>query len=255
MSYTSIALEHKENYVIVQLDGGKVNQINTAMLQDLKDVFLALDRDESVKGVILSGRPHGFSAGLDIASLASGGSEYAQDFWRCFHETLQVMIRFSKPFVCAITGYAPAGGTILALCADYRVMGQGPKHVMGMHELKLSMLIPEIFSDIYAYHLGEKRAWEAVQLKQLFDSDEALEVGLVNESVPVEEVLGRSELYLKSLLNVYPPAFRETKRLMRKNLLKIVDGDLSKKITDVVSNFSDPHNQTIMQEFMNNFKK
>jgi enoyl-CoA hydratase/carnithine racemase len=117
------------------------------------------------------------------------------------------------------------------------------------------MLIPEIFSDIYAYHLGEKRAWEAVQLKQLFDSDEALEVGLVNESVPVEEVLVRSEIYLKSLLIVYPPAFRETKRLMRKNLLKIVDGDLSKKITDVVSNFSDPHNKTIMQEFMNNFKK
>ena len=60
MSYTSIAVEYKENYAIVQLDGGKVNQINTAMLQDLKDVFLALDQDDSVQGVILSGRPHGY---------------------------------------------------------------------------------------------------------------------------------------------------------------------------------------------------
>ena len=255
MSYTSIAVEYKENYVIVQLDGGKVNQINTAMLQDLKDIFLALDQDDSVQGVILSGRPHGFSAGLDIASLSSGGVEYAQVFWRCFHETLQALIRFSKPFVCAITGYAPAGGTILTLCADYRIMGKGPKHVIGMHELKLSMLIPKIFSDIYAYHLGEKQAWEAVQLKKLFNSDEALEVGLVNESVPVEEVLDRAEVYLKSLLNVYPPVFIETKRLMRQNLLKIVEGDLSKEIADVVSNFSDPHTQTVMQEFMNNFKK
>lgn len=255
MSYTTIKIERKDNYAIVQLDGGKVNQINTAMVRDLKNVFLELDQDDSILGLILSGRPHGFSAGLDIASLALGGAEYVKDFWKFYHEALQAMIRFSKPFVCAITGYAPAGGTILALCADYRIMGQGAKHVVGMHEFKLSMSLPEIFSDIYAYHLGEKRAWEAVQLKQLFNSDEALEVGLVNESVPVEEVLERSKIYLKSLLKIYPPVFRETKRFMRKNLLKLVDGDLSQKIADLADNFSDPHTQTVMKEFMNNIKK
>jgi 3,2-trans-enoyl-CoA isomerase len=52
------------------LDGGKVNEINSQMSQELKHVFLALDKDESVRGVILSGRPHGFSAGLDIVNIA-----------------------------------------------------------------------------------------------------------------------------------------------------------------------------------------
>jgi len=79
MIYTSITVERKENFAIVQLDGGKVNEINTAMVRDLKHVFTALDQDDSVRGLILSGRPHGFSAGLDIVNIAMGGKVKAED--------------------------------------------------------------------------------------------------------------------------------------------------------------------------------
>ena len=113
MIYKLISVTFKDNYAIVQLDGGKVNEINSQMSQELKHVFLALDKDESVRGVILSGRPHGFSAGLDIVNIALGGKEKAEEFWLSYYEAIQAMIRFSKPFVCAITGYAPAGATIL----------------------------------------------------------------------------------------------------------------------------------------------
>ena len=255
MIYTSITVERKENYAIVQLDGGKVNEINTAMVRDLKHVFTVLDQDDSVRGIILSGRPHGFSAGLDIVNIAMGGKVKAEEFWNYYHEALQAMIRFSKPFVCAITGYAPAGATILALCADYRVMGKGTKHVVGMHEFKLSMQVPELLSNIYAYYLGEKQAWEAVQQMKLYTSDQALEVGLVNESVEVESVLERSELYLQKMLNIHTPVFTETKRLLRKNLLNLVDRDFTQLVKDVIDNLSDPFTQKVIQEFKNNLKK
>jgi len=80
MNYTSITVERKENYAIVQLDGGKVNQINTAMVRDLKHVFTVLDQDDSVRGIILSGRPHGFSAGLDIVNIAMEEQQKLQNF-------------------------------------------------------------------------------------------------------------------------------------------------------------------------------
>ena len=78
MIYKLISVTFKDNYAIVQLDGGKVNQINSQMAQELKHVFLTLDKDESVRGVILSGRSHRFSASLVIFNITLVGKEKAE---------------------------------------------------------------------------------------------------------------------------------------------------------------------------------
>ena len=200
----------KSNYAIVEINNGKVNAINESLGRDLIEAFGQLEEDDDIKGVILAGRPHCFSAGLDIVSLAQSDREGGKNFWRAYLGAVQCMIRFPKPLVCAITGYAPAGATILTLCADYRVMGKGAKHRIGMHEFKMSMLIPELLCDVYAYHLGEKVAWKAVQEAKLFSSDEALAMGLVDESVEVEEVVERAEKHLKKMMNVYLPCLLYT---------------------------------------------
>ena len=90
---------------------------------------------------------------------------------------------------------------------------------------------------------------------KLYTSDQALEVGLVNESVAVESVLERSELYLQKMLSIHTPVFTETKRSLRKNLLKLVDLDFTQLVEDVIDNLSDPFTQQVIQEFKNNLKK
>ena len=252
----TLKIEKKGNYAIVELDNGKVNAINAQMGKDLKEAFEQLESDDSVKGVILSGRPHGVSAGLDVVSLAKGGEPYAKEFWINYLGAVQAMTRFSKPFVCAITGYAPAGATILALTADYRVMGKGEKHVIGMHEFKMNMLIPQPLCEIYSYHMGEKHAWEAVQQAKLFNSDEAKEVGLVNESVEVEEVLERAEKHLKRLLYITPITYRKSKQFLRSGLLSIVDYDIEKEIGKIaVDTKENPDMQLLLQMFVASLKK
>ncbi len=237
----TLHLIHKENYTIIQIDNGKVNAINTPLLKDLKQTFDALNKDESIKGAILAGRPHAFSGGLDVVHLASLDKEGLIDFWVTYMEVLQAMVTFSKPLVCAITGYAPAGATILTLCTDYRVMGKGKKHVVGMHEFKLQMQIPEMLCDVYAYHLGEGRAWKAVQQSRLFNSDEALEMGLVDESVEVEEVLERAEKHLKKTMQVYHKVFTCSKQIFRKGLYKVVvERDIQKLARETMEFNSDP---------------
>jgi len=193
----TLLIEIKDDYAIVQLNNGKVNAIDTQILLDLREIFEALAKDKNIKGAILSGRPHAFSGGLDVMTLATLDEEGMVHFWESYMYALQALVKFPKPLVCAITGYAPAGATILTLCTDYRVMGKGPKHVIGMHEFKMNMQIPEMLCDVYAYHLGEVKAWKAVQQARLFNSDEALAEGLVDESVEVEEVVGRAEIHLK----------------------------------------------------------
>ncbi len=247
----TLNIEIKDNYAIVQLNNGKVNAINTPLLKDLKSTFEALDQDAAIKGAILAGRPHAFSAGLDVMSLAAMNEAQLIDFWESYMHTLQAMVSFSKPLVSAITGYAPAGATILVLCTDYRVMGKGPKHVIGMHEFKMHMQIPEMLCDVYAYHLGEIKAWKYIQQARLFNSDEALVEGLVDESVEVEEVLERAEKHLKKQIHVFHKVFAQSKQWFRKELSKVViKRSVPTLARQTVAFNKDPELQAKVVEFM-----
>ena len=251
----TLDIQRRENYAVIIMQNGKVNAINPALSRDLKEAFLSLEADDDIKGVILAGRPHCFSAGLDVSSMANPGEDGGRSFWVNYIDALKAMIQFSKPFVCAITGYAPAGATIFAICADYRVMGRGDKHVIGMNEFKMSLQIPEMMGDIFAYQMGEKEAWKAVQAARLYNSDEALEVGLVDESVEVEEVMGRAEQHLKKLMKVHPPVFKKSKRYFRKGLLKIAEKPTEGTVKVILDEWKDPFVQKTLQQFLINLKK
>lgn len=255
MKTDTLVIERKENYVIIQIDNGKVNAINERLARDLSATFQLLDNDNNAKGIILIGRPHCFSAGLDVVSLAQSDPEGWKSFWRAYLTALQVMIRFSKPFVCAITGFAPAGATILTLCSDYRVMAKGDKHQVGMHEFEMSMQIPELLCDIYAYYLGEQGAWKAVQETKLFNSDEALEIGLVDESVEVDLVLERAEEHLKKMINVYAPVFKRSKAYLRKDLLRRVDRPIEPMVDVIARDADDPFVQQSLNMFLQSLRK
>jgi len=247
----TLEVQLKENYAIVQLNNGKVNAINTPLLKDLKQTFEALEKDESIKGAILAGRPNVFSAGLDVMSLATMNEEQMVDFWESYMYVMQALVSFSKPLVSAITGYAPAGATILILCTDYRVMGKGAKHVVGMHEFKMHMQIPEMLCDVYAYHLGELKAWKYVQQARLFNSDEALVEGLVDESVEVEEVMERAEKHLKKQIHVFHKVFSQSKKWFRKELSKVVmKRSVPTLASQTVAFNKDPELQAKVVEFL-----
>lgn len=250
----TLKIEYKENYAIVQLDNGKVNAIDTKLSKELAATFRVLEADNDVKGVILTGRPHGFSAGLDVMSMA-GGVKTATEFWTHHLDMLQVLVRFSKPFVCAITGYAPAGGTILACCADYRIMGIGEKHVIGMHEFKMSLPIPELLSRIYAYTIGERLAWKTVMNAQLFTAEQAQKNGLVDEVTTVEAVLPLAERRLKKYMKVYLPMFAKTKRYLRRELLEAVDMTVEEMLPEILEDFKDKEFVQYVAAFMQSLKK
>jgi len=253
---TTLNIQPKENYTIVEIDNGKVNAINTKLLEDLLQTFHQLQKDEAINGTILSGRPNAFSAGLDIMSMSSLNEAQRIHFWECYMQVMQVMVSFSKPLICAITGYAPAGATILTLCTDYRIMAQGEKHVMGMHEFKMSMQIPEMLCDVYAYHLGEVEAWKAVQEATLYNSDEALKVGLVDESLPTDEVLPRAEVVLKRRMKVYHKVYAQSKKYFHKQLHQIVmNRNVAEIAKQTVEFNSDPDLQAKVFEFMMALKR
>lgn len=254
----TVQIHQKKNYAILEIDNGKVNAINLPLLLDLNEAFSKLLDDDAVKGVILSGRPNCFSAGLDIVSLAMGGVELAGPFWRAYYQLCQKMVRFSKPLVGAITGYAPAGATILALMTDYKIMARGPKHVFGMHEFKMNLQIPELLCHIYAYYAGEQNAWLAVQQAKLFHADEAVAAGLVNEAAEVDEVLPKAEAYLQKLMYVTPRVYADSKRYLTQQLHQIVDLSeerMEEMIAEHIEASNTPEAQMMVKMFVEQLKK
>lgn len=251
----TLNIELKNGYAIIQMDNGKVNAINTGLARDLRDVFRDYAEKDEIGGIILIGKPHCFSAGLDIMMMASSGLDDILEYWKTYMEALQAMVRYPKPFICGITGFAPAAATTVALSADYRIMGQGDKHVIGLNEFKMSLAIPEMMGDIYAYHMGEKTAWEAVQSARLFTAEEAITVGLVNEAVAVEEVVAKAEERMAKMLKILPNTYTQSKRIMRKGLLQVVDRDISALLQQIRDQFEDPTTKQMFELFLSKLKK
>lgn len=148
---------------------------------------------------------------------------------------LQVMVRYPKPFVCAISGFAPAGATPLTLCADYRIMSNDSKCVIGLHEFKLSMQIPELMIDLWSYALGEAKAFQLIQTATLLNANAALEASLIQEIGSPETVLDLAKKHMNKCLQVEPSVYIESKRLARKQLLQLVDRDMVKMASDFVA--------------------
>lgn len=250
----TLKLHTKDKYTIVEIDNGKVNAISDELMMELDQVFSDLENDDSNKGVILTGRTNCFSAGLDIVKLAKGGEAYSRNLWKYYSKACRSMVEYSKPFVCAITGYAPAGATIIALCADYRIMAKGEKHVIGLQEFKMSLPLPELLTDIYAYHMGEKQAWEALMMAKTFTSDEAIPAGLVNESMVAEDVLPRAEKVLSRLMYVIPAVYAHAKKNSRRELIKLVNKDDQKMIDDIITQAATPEINQMLSMFVSSIK-
>ena len=135
-------------------------------------------------------------------------------------------------------------------------MAKGKKHVIGMHEFKLQMQIPEMLCDVYAYYLGEAKAWKAVQAAKLYHSDEAVTVGLVDESVEVEAVIPRAEAYLQTLMQLHPKVFFQSKLYFRKQLYKLVmNGNLQRLAEDIAKFNSDPELVAMVKVFVESLTK
>ena len=134
-------------------------------------------------------------------------------------------------------------------------MAEEPKHVIGMHEFKLSMIVPELMMDLWCYTLGEQKAFQALQNAKLFSAQEALEENIVQEIAPADQVLDLAKKHLEKCLQVYRPVYIEGKRLARKQLLALVDRDLNQMVSEFIASGKDPELKKRVQAFAAQLKQ
>lgn len=244
---------YKTDYAIVQMNRGKVNAINFEMVQDLRDIFYELGKNDTVKGVILTGKPHYFSAGLDLIELYGYDKSQIQDFFVSFGALYLELVQFKKPFISAITGHSPAGGCVLAVTSDNRYMAEGDTYVIGLNEVAVNIQISQNLTEVYAYWMGDGLAHRYILSGKLLSGKEALAAGLVDELVPLENVVLRAETQMHHYMQADQEILRNTKAKLRKHLWDKLDLKAENSLREASELWWKPEIRAKMKAYVESF--
>jgi len=198
-----------------------VNALNLELIVALRQAVDAAPQD-GVRALVLSGAPGRFSAGLDVPLLLGLDRTAMAALWREFYALLKALARSPIPIAAAITGHAPAGGTVLPLFCDWRVGAQGD-FKLGLSEVQVGIILPPIILAALRRQVGPRQAERLAVTGALISSQEALNVGLVDEVVAADRVASRALEWCQGLLALPAEAMAVTRWNARADLVGLFD--------------------------------
>jgi len=210
---TSIRTEKAEGLLIVTMSRGKANALNIAMVDEL-NVALTHAHTHDVRGVVLaSDRPNFFSSGFDVKEVFQYDRAAMTTFFGAFMNLYETLFRFPKPVVAAISGHAVAGGAILALACDIRLMARGPLR-FALNEVNLGIILPRGIIRMAVDAIGLPHARELFLSGETIMPPRALEIGLAHELAEPEDVLARAVARARGLAEKPAIAFGAIKQAL-----------------------------------------
>jgi 2-oxoglutaroyl-CoA hydrolase len=211
MSHDGFRVERDEarGVATITLDvPGKFNRVSMAARDELRGVFEELDRDESVRYVVLAGAGDAFTAGGDIPGFLERS---AWDVSR-LADNVAAPERCTKPVIAALHGYCFGVGLELALACDLRVAADDLQ--LGFPEVTIGMIPGSGGTQRLARLVGLGRAKDIVMRGRRVAAEEALALGLVTEVVAAAELDDAVSRLLDELSRHSPLALAMAKRVL-----------------------------------------
>ena len=199
---------------LLHFEHGKANAMDLEFCRTLADECDAAERD-GVRALVLTGNGAIFSAGVDLVRLRDGGPSYVSEFMPALDRCFEKLFFLGVPTVAAVNGHAIAGGAVLALACDYRLMNRGAARI-GLAEHKVGVPFPALVVEMVRATLAPPVAQEALLLGPTFTPDDALARGFLNEVVAPEQLLARAEAVAKEMAAVSLATYRITKERLRR---------------------------------------
>ncbi len=250
----TIQVNIKEKVAVLQLDRGRSNAINAEMVSELKLMIQNISNDNSIAGLIITGKEGFFSAGLDLIELYDYDEINIRKFWMDFLDLVSLMVAFPKPMVTAISGHSPAGGCVLALCSDYRVMAEG-KYIIGLNEVPVGIIVPQSIFHLYSFWLGNAKAYRYLLEGKLMTTVEALASGLVDELVKSESILHAAERQIRKYIQMEPTTWRQSKVNLRAELLQKTSADQTEMLEIMLKQWWSPSTRSILKTIIQNLQQ
>jgi enoyl-CoA hydratase/carnithine racemase len=184
---TELVLVQTEQAVAtIRLNRPPMNALSGAIQADLAAAVEQVSADDAVRAVVLYGGEKIFAAGADIKEMSDAGYvQMTQNIGR-LQGALNAVAAIGKPVIAAITGYALGGGLELALCADFRVLGESAR--VGQPEILLGLIPGGGGTQRLPRLIGPARAKDLIFTGRFVGAAEALAIGLADQVVPDDQV-------------------------------------------------------------------
>jgi enoyl-CoA hydratase/carnithine racemase len=170
----------------IRLDRPKMNALNAQVQSEIAEAAAQVSGDDAVRAVIIYGGERVFAAGADIKEMAPLGYPDMAARTAALQASFTAVADIPKPVVAAVTGYALGGGLELALCADFRVLGESAK--VGQPEILLGVIPGAGGTQRLPRLIGPAKAKDLIFTGRQVTAAEALAIGLADKVVPDAEV-------------------------------------------------------------------
>ncbi|WP_316822156.1 enoyl-CoA hydratase/isomerase family protein [Pedobacter gandavensis] len=250
----TIKVTIKDHLALITLDRGKSNALNREMITELNDMLNSIASEPNIAGVIITGKENFFSAGLDLIELYGYSEEEAESFWHLFLDFIANITAFRKPLVAAINGHSPAGGCVIALACDYRVMSEG-KAIIGLNEVPVGIIVPPSIFSLYSFWIGTAQATRSLLEGKLFSPDEALNIGLVDELVNPASILTAAERKIRKYMAMERNTWEQSKLNIRKDLIAASRANQTEALAIMLKQWWAPTTRNILKTIIDNLQK
>ncbi|XP_065204573.1 enoyl-CoA delta isomerase 1, mitochondrial-like [Planococcus citri] len=233
-----------------------VNSFCTPFLAELGNLFDELEAGKSTKGLIITSNiPDIYSAGLDLMEFYQTDKERLETFLITLHNTWLKIYTSSFPTVAVINGHAVAGGCLLAMSCEYRVM-VGPNYTIGLNEAKISISAPFWCIDIMKTLIGDRKTESAVFSAEMFPAEKALSIGLVDKVVQnVPDALNEANSYLQNAISLNPDVRAKMKRDCRRDVVEKFQKGRKEDLKFILRSFLQRQNQEKFRVYLESMQK
>jgi methylglutaconyl-CoA hydratase len=199
------------------LDRPKIhNAFDDLLIEALIDALRAIEEDDAVRVVVLTGSGASFSAGADLnwmKRMAQASEKENRKDARQLAKLMRVLNHLDKPTVARVNGAALGGGVGLVACCDIAIASNEAR--FGLTETRLG-LVPAVISPYVIDAIGARQARRLFLTAQVFDASEAARIGLVHAVVPAAELDAAIDAEVERLKTAGPVAVLEAKRLVQR---------------------------------------
>ncbi len=209
-----ISVERHDNIATLALKRDRVNALNSSVVGELAEAFRCLEDDAAVKSVILTGTGAFFSFGFDIPEFLPYPKERFTEYLNGFTAFYTYLFMYPKPVIAALNGHTIAGGCMIALACDYRVMVTGRARI-SLNEIAFGSSVFAGSTEMLRFWCGGSNAAKILYSGGMFGAEEALEMGLINKASVESDLMPHATAQAVDMGAKDPKAFASIKKLLR----------------------------------------
>lgn len=232
---------------LVELNRPKeLNALNPQLMGELRDALQALDKNDAVRVIILTGNQQAFAAGADIKQMAD---KSAIDMLVIDQFSTWDQIRKTKkPLLAAVSGFALGGGCELAMMCDLILASETAK--FGQPEIKIGTIPGAGGTQRLTKALGKAKAMELILTGRFLSAEDALKYGLVIKVVPVEFYLEETIALAKEMAVLSPIALQLAKEAVNRSFETLLDEGLAYERRNFYLTFASEDQKEGMKAFV-----